>query len=377
MTSRPKSRLTDAGLRLRVIRGPRRAAGRVEWYWAARERGGDRKTVWTDWATEQEAGPMADAALASHRAQAGLTVGEVLERYLAVRRADAAAGQLGASTLDSYVRCVARVTEILGQVPADDLTDRELVETSRLLRESNYSPRTVDQTLRVWRLAWRWALGAGLPVADLHAPKIKVEGHTNNHRTPTGAEVERMLSVLSGVDRLAVELMAQTGARVGEVAELVCEDVHPTSGAVVFHGKTGARTVHPPAPLMAQLVDLLHDDPDDRRLFRWPDGRSGKGVVRFGQQRIRSIIRGACQAAGVEPFTPHGLRRAMVRRLLREGVDVGTAAAVLGHSPTVMLQVYDQVAEEDRRRAVEKVALSAPAPGETNVIRGPWGKADG
>ena len=40
-------------------------------------------------------------------------------------------------------------------------------------------------------------------------------------------------------------------------------------------------------------------------------------------------------------------------RLARAGVDVGTAAAVLGHSPAVMLSVYRQVGLDERRAAID------------------------
>ena len=70
------------------------------------------------------------------------------------------------------------------------------------------------------------------------------------------------------------------------------------------------------------------------------------------------------------PFTPHGLRRLVVDRLARAGVDVGTAAALLGHSPTVMLQHYRAVNDGDRRRAVAQARLGM-LDGE-RVVEGPW-----
>ncbi len=56
---------------------------------------------------------------------------------------------------------------------------------------------------------------------------------------------------------------------------------------------------------------------------------------------------------------PHGLRRMVVARMLRAGVDPATAASLTGHSVVVMLRFYQQVTEADREAAVAKAALAA------------------
>lgn len=47
----------------------------------------------------------------------------------------------------------------------------------------------------------------------------------------------------------------------------------------------------------------------------------------------------------------------VVGRLIRAGVDPGTAASLTGHSVQVMLQHYFQVSEADRRTAVTQARL--------------------
>lgn len=88
-------------------------------------------------------------------------------------------------------------------------------------------------------------------------------------------------------------------------------------------------------------------------------------------QVVRDRLRRACKAADVPVFTPHGLRRLVVDRMARGGVDVATAASLTGHSVEVMLRYYRQVSDEDRRRAVVAAGLGHfPSRGE--VIEGPW-----
>ena len=55
--------------------------------------------------------------------------------------------------------------------------------------------------------------------------------------------------------------------------------------------------------------------------------------------------------------------------MARAGVDVGTAAAITGHSPEVMLKHYRTVSEADRRAAVEKAGLGVIPAGEVVALR--------
>ncbi|MCB9742255.1 MAG: tyrosine-type recombinase/integrase [Alphaproteobacteria bacterium] len=81
-----------------------------------------------------------------------------------------------------------------------------------------------------------------------------------------------------------------------------------------------------------------------------------------GADGIRNALARACQNAKVQPFTPHGLRRMVVDRLARSGVDIATAASLTGHSPEVMLRHYRKVSEADRVAAVERAQLGVLLP---------------
>jgi integrase len=66
----------------------------------------------------------------------------------------------------------------------------------------------------------------------------------------------------------------------------------------------------------------------------------------------------------VPRFTAHGLRRDPINTLLRGGVDVGTAAAMLGHSPKVMLRNYRKATMGDIRDALRKTGLGQAPQGK-------------
>ena len=186
-------------------------------------------------------------------------------------------------------------------------------------------------------------------------PRLKIDRQRFelNHRTPTPAEAQRAINAMPADDwRLAMLLIARTGARIGEVVVLRGSDLDEAAnvmefGAVEGARKTGCRWF----PLDASSSSDLRGRSD-----RGPDLLFDFGV-RCPIQVLQRRLWHACETAGVSRFTAHGLRRMVVVRLLKAKVNPGTAAALTGHSIQVMLRYYQQVTDEDRREAAEAANL--------------------
>ena len=163
---------------------------------------------------------------------------------------------------------------------------------------------------------------------------------------------------LDGWPRLAVRLLAATGARVGEVAGLRWQDVDWQARAVRLDGKTGERWVPLGDSVVVELRAWAGEAPVAAEYVL--------GVVPKTSINALQVIHlpKACEAAEVPRFTPHGLRRSAVDALLRAGVEVAAAAAFSGHSPEVMLRAYRRVTMEDKRKALAQAALSDLPRGE-------------
>jgi integrase/recombinase XerC len=163
---------------------------------------------------------------------------------------------------------------------------------------------------------------------------------------------------LEGWPRLALLLLYATGARLGEVGALRWEDVDLVAGPVHLHGKTGGRTV----PLHPQVLAAIEAAP--RR------GIFVLGIEPITIHGLRYHLDSACYRAKVPRWTPHGLRRLACDTLYRAGVDVGTAAAVLGHSPQVALRYYRRASDADMREAVARARLGVLPAGDVISIEG-------
>lgn len=336
-------------LSLSAIRGPR-ADGR--WYWRAR-RSSTRETLWTGWATREEATrqgaellvkPVTDLCVARPVLR---TVGEVVRAWV---EAQAINQDLRPETRKVYRNQSRHMLRLLDRLPVEDFKRASLEHYRNTRLQEGVSPRSLKQELISLLSAWNRACQQKLvPYRSLARPQVKVQGFTNNHRTPTEQEVVTILQHLRSEEALAVQILAATGARLNEIMKLPRSAIDTRGRRIHLDGKTGPRDFPLTKELEAMLAGRL--DGSDLPVLVMPQLNP--------DLRMRVAIRGACKRAQVPVFTPHGLRRLAVDRMARAGVEVATAASLTGHSPLVMLNDYRQVRPADLREAALRADVDA------------------
>lgn len=399
--NKPDVLIVGRRVRARPIRGPR--AGTDEWYWQARvHEDSTSRVVWSGWGTPEHA----EKHLADLVRHDGLdkpepvgdeapprTVRDLLETW-ATEQVARNPSSLGAAGKTGYVNRSRPVARLLGDRRLDRVdgpmleryvADRlgEPVPRMQKIRatkpgeappaepfpcprkgwryvatDRTTAPRTVAKELLMLRAAWAWAYEKGW-TARRAPPKVIVtaDEYAVNHETPTPEHVAAVYARLTGWRRLALHFLFATGGRVSELAELPWSRVDLDAGLVTLRGKRRKgkhklRTV----PLPVDLVDALREARGEA-----PETALVLGI---GADQVRGrlgpvFLAKACKAAKVPRFTPHGLRRAAADAMLRAGVDVGTAAAFLGHSPAVMLRHYRTPTLDDKRLALARTRLGA------------------
>lgn len=341
-------------IRLRVIRGP---DDEGRWYWRAeRYRDGGRETVWTGWGSVDEA----DAAVAHvlvgdapPTSDDCRTVRDLLSLWHGSieDREDLARG-----TVEGYGGCAVRVRDTIGHVAVERI-DRSAIERHRdaSLRLGR-TPRTVASDIRALRMAWRWGQEMGLvPVREL--PRVPVLLPRLQRRRVSADEVAAALARMTGASRLHVLLLWSTGCRLAEIGALRWGDVEERGGRTWLRvmGK-GRRPRSVPLPASAALEleawrELVDHRPESTVLGRAPGS-------------AKTLLHRDLDAAGVT-WAPHDLRRAVVDRLYRAGVEVGSAAELLGHSAEVALRHYREASEADLVGAMDRAGLGGlPSAGD-------------
>lgn len=366
-------------------------------YWQARKNDEpERPTVWTGWATRKEAFVALAALLAggmlatraSSRVVRVETVTDLLNAWVVHVAKQVADGHIQANTEQNYRSACSTMLFHLGEIRCDRLgvVELEHYRDTRLLdnrkRNAGFGRdgsgwTTVAGEFKTLRLAWSWGRPRGyVPDRDLPRVIVKDSGPTYSRETPDMEGIAKALDVLIGPDRLALLFLATTGGRDGEVEASRCWDLDLKTGKLKLDGKTGVRY----APILGtELFDVLKarvadsNDPGAPMLF-WPD-RSEHPLTRLG--RIRRILHRAAVAVGIPKFPPHGLRRYNVNLLINACVPIPTAAAIMGHSPSVMMRYYAQATAMNQADGFAKAKMGVFTVKGGKVVQGPWKRAAG
>ncbi len=174
------------------------------------------------------------------------------------------------------------------------------------------------------------------------------------------------LSDAAGDHGLAIQVLAYTGLRFGELAALrvrhvdlvkrrlqVVESVTEVRGHAVFGSpKThAARSVAVPSFILQQIATRLEGQPEDAFLFPAPRG----GVLRLRNWR-REVFDPAARAAGLDGITPHNLRHTAASLAIAAGANIKAVQRMLGHQSAAMtLDVYSGLFEDELDKVAERL----------------------
>lgn len=154
-------------------------------------------------------------------------------------------------------------------------------------------------------------------------------------------------------DRAILFMLIDTGVRREEIVNINIEDVNFKSGSVVIkHGKGNkSRVVYLGVKGRKELVRYLRYRPahtEQEPLFL-----SEKGT-RLRPHGLRQILKKRCKDAGISDYSPHDFRRTFAIEYLRNGGDIYTLMALMGHTSPTVLQRYLKIVTIDLQNGHEK-----------------------
>ena len=140
----------------------------------------------------------------------------------------------------------------------------------------------------------------------------------------------------------ALQIMLMTGARPGEVLGLRWEDVNTKWKGISIRDKVEGTREIPATPYVLQLLTALPRR--NQWIFSSPRSADGR-LTEPNNAHTR-----ACQIAGLENLTPHGLRRSF--KSLTEWLEIpaGVVAQLMGHKPSATAEKHYTVRPLDLLR---------------------------
>jgi integrase/recombinase XerC len=150
-------------------------------------------------------------------------------------------------------------------------------------------------------------------------------------------------------DRVALELLYATGARVGELVGLDVDDVDLERRTVRLFGKGGKERIVPFGVPAGRAVEAWLST--GRPALAGPQSGAalllGQRGRRADQRQIRATVHRLVAALPeVRDLGPHGLRHSAATHLLEGGADLRSVQELLGHATLATTQIYTHVSVE-------------------------------
>jgi len=185
---------------------------------------------------------------------------------------------------------------------------------------------------RALRAFYRWAAarhGVKDAMLQLVAPRRRP-------RVPyslTLAELGWLLAAPASLrDRALVNLLVDTGLRIGEALNLAREDIQ--EDIILVDGKTGEREVPLSGETRRLLQELVHHGP----IFLGTKGRMTKSGA-------YQVVKTALARAGINArkHGPHTLRHTFGRQYIMAGGDLVSLKRILGHTNIKTTEIYAEL----------------------------------
>ncbi len=193
------------------------------------------------------------------------------------------------------------------------------------------------------------------PLLGIRAPKLD----SKVVEPLTDAELRALLRACTGADfrdyrdTAVIRFMFETGARAGETATMLFEDMHWQDGyAIVRRGKGGkGRTVPFGAQTTQAVSTYIRKARAGHRLAGTDALWLGDRGKPFRYEGLHAALRQRALEAGVPGFHPHRLRHTAAHRWLAAGGSEGGLMAVAGWTRPDMLIRYTKAQAESRAAA--------------------------
>lgn len=339
----------------RTVRAPNTRAGRKQ-----------AETELARFVTEVAAGRAAPPS--------GLTVAQVLERYVLDRSPGWSPGQAEAVRR----RAAQQITPHVGDVPVERLRPIDVAHLHTKLRDKGLAESTVARVHVILQAALEWAVQHELTVRN-PAARRKPRAERGEVSPPAPPDVARLLEAARDDFALFLRLAALTGARRGQLCALQWRDVDLDEGgirwrrglAVVPGGvavkktKTGARYATAIDPATVDRLRRHHRRAAERALTvgatvaddAYVFARDPAGRLPWHPDGASQRFAALRERLGFDGMRLHDLRHYMATQLLAEGLDVQTLAGRGGWAnATTPLQVYSHFQPARDIEAAERLA---------------------
>lgn len=237
-----------------------------------------------------------------------------------------------ASTILAYNKDIEQLLAFLAnqkKALASQASSKDIETFRNSLSERGYTAKSISRKLNAIKAFFRWLVSQKVLENDAAAPVAHPKYENPPPRILTKMEYRALRDAVRGDKRIAsiIELMLQTGLRIGEVANLELSDITVDLVKIRAYASQPAREIPLNSSAREALDDYIKERPEckDKHIFVTKNGRPL--LVR----NIRSAIDRYFRETGVENAKVNDLRNTFIATQLKSGVDMVTISRIAGH----------------------------------------------
>ncbi len=268
------------------------------------------------------------------------------------------------ATIIAYAKDIEQLiehVEAAGKFNPQEVEKENLTTFIKKLEDGSYTPKSISRKINAIRTFFKFLLEENEitddPSTRLQHPKIEI----SPPRILSKMEYRALRDACRGEPRISavVELLLQTGIRIGELRRLNLSDIEfgendkPGQIRISPWGKNPERSVPLNQPAEEALKKYLAVRPKSKEetVFITRSGRP------FLIRNIRTTINRYFKNAGIENAKVNDLRHTFVATHLSRGVPLTTVSRLAGHLRLTTTEKYLQYVERPKEETVSLTEL--------------------
>ena len=306
-----------------------------------------------------------------------MDLGDSLELYLKYLKYEK---NLTPNSIRSYTRDIAQFHNFLKDVKnINTITELDLAAFRKFLKsidQNNYSNRTIlrkysslinyfrfleenklidiqlSQFINVPRKRERLYTFLSKKEMERLFDSVKAGDHLNRTRLANSPQIMKYLVCLHKRNRLIIELLYSTGARVSEVENIKISDIDFKKREIKVTGKgRKQRIVYINSKCHCLLEIYLKENRPELALNKKTGIHSGDPSLllnckgsKLSSRSIYEIVRKYVKLAGIKKkITPHSIRHSFASHLMQEGAGIREIQELLGHENISTTEIYSHL----------------------------------
>lgn len=250
------------------------------------------------------------------------------------------------ATILAYNKDIEQLVSFLaqnGKTNVTDVTSADIEAFRTSLSDKSYTAKSISRKLNAIKALFRWVVAKKILKNDPAAPVAHPKYDNPPPRILTRMEYRALRDAARTDKRIAaiIELMLQTGVRIGEVANLKLSDVNNDSIFIHAYASQPERTI----PLNSPAKDAFNDYLKERGEVKSDHVFVTKNSRPLLVRNIRSSIDRYFREAGIENAKVNDLRSTFIAHQLKSGVDVVTVSKIAGHKRLSTTERYLEFVE--------------------------------